>query len=72
VNDLKIAADITMAIAYPTALPAAKKCPVQPELAFGPTIFPSLRDAGLFFLAPIDPDILPTITKMWREFKAGQ
>jgi len=49
-SDLKIAADITIAVAYPTAAPVAKKCLVQPELASDPTIFRSLRDAGFFLL----------------------
>jgi putrescine transport system substrate-binding protein len=70
--DVKVAADITNAISYPTAVPAASKL-VKPELASDPTIFPTpdaMKD--FFFFAPIEPDILHLITRLWLEFKAGR
>jgi spermidine/putrescine-binding protein len=70
--DVKIAADITNAITYPTAVPAARSL-VKPELASDPTIFPSPEAInGFFFFAPIDSSIMHMITKLWLEFKAGQ
>jgi putrescine transport system substrate-binding protein len=70
--DPGVAADITNAITYPTAVPAAKRL-VRPELASDPTIFPS-PDAvkDYFVFAPIDPEILHMITKLWLDFKAGR
>ena len=70
--DVKVAADITNAITYPTAVPAARKL-VKPELASDTTIFPpSDAMADFFLFAPIDPDILHLITRLWLEFKAGR
>jgi putrescine transport system substrate-binding protein len=69
--DVKVAAEITNAITYPTAVPATKNL-VKPTLASDPTIFPSPATIeGYFFFAPIDPDILHLITKMWLELKAA-
>jgi spermidine/putrescine-binding protein len=70
--DTQVAADITNAITYPTAVPGAA-ARIRPELRADPTIFPpaeTLRD--LFVFAPIDPEILHLITKLWLEFKAGR
>jgi len=70
--DVKVAANITDSITYPTAVPAARKL-VKPELASDTTIFPApdaIKD--FFFFAPIDPDILHLITRLWLEFKAGR
>lgn len=69
--DVKIAAAITNAITYPTAVPAARSM-IRPELASDPTIFPSRDEIeSYFFFAPIEPDVLHLITKMWLEFKAA-
>jgi spermidine/putrescine-binding protein len=70
--DVKVAAGITDSITYPTAVPAAKPL-IRPELSADPTIFPpqdAMRD--FFVFAPIEPDILRQITKMWLQFKAGE
>jgi putrescine transport system substrate-binding protein len=70
--DVKVAADITNAITYPTAVPDARKL-VKAEFASDTTIFPAPADIESYFIfAPIDPDILHLITKMWLEFKADQ
>lgn len=69
--DVKVAAGITSAITYPTAVPAAKAL-LSPELGADPTVYPpddAIRE--FFFFAPIDPDILHQITKLWLQFKAG-
>lgn len=70
--DVKVAADITNTITYPTAVTAARGL-VQPEMASDPTIFPppdAMKD--FFFFAPIDPDLLHVITRLWLEFKAAR
>jgi putrescine transport system substrate-binding protein len=70
--DVKVAADITNAITYPTAVPASRSL-VRPELASDPTVFPppeALQD--YFTFAPIDADIMRMITKLWLDFKAGR
>jgi putrescine transport system substrate-binding protein len=70
--DVRIAADITNAITYPTAVSAARTL-VRPELASDPTIFPPPDAVQDFFLfAPIDPDIMRLITRLWLDFKAGR
>jgi spermidine/putrescine-binding protein len=70
--DVKVAADVTNAITYPTAVPAARRL-VRPELASDTTIFPpSDAMADFFLFAPIDPDMLHLITRLWLEFKAGR
>ncbi len=69
--DVKIAAEITDAITYPTAVPNAKKL-VRPELASDPNIFPPAETIDSYFVfAPLDTDTLHLITKLWLEFKAG-
>jgi len=70
--DVKVAADITNAITYPTAVLSARKL-VRPELASDPTIFPppdALKE--FFFFAPMEPGILHLINRLWLEFKAGR
>jgi spermidine/putrescine-binding protein len=69
--DVAVAADITNTITYPTAVPAAKSR-VRPALATDPTIFPAEDSIETYFtFAPIDPQTLHLITRMWLEFKAG-
>jgi len=70
--DVQFAAEITNTITYPTAVPASRRR-VLPELASDPTIYPppeALKD--YFIFAPIDPEIMRTITRLWLAFKAGQ
>jgi spermidine/putrescine-binding protein len=70
--DAKVAADITNAITYPTAVASARSL-IKPELLADPTVFPSPEATRDFFVfAPIDPSLLRVITKMWLEFKAGR
>jgi putrescine transport system substrate-binding protein len=70
--DVKTAAEITNAITYPTAVPAARSL-VRPELVSDPAIFPSSEAVNeYFFFAPIDQDIMHLITKLWLDFKAGR
>jgi putrescine transport system substrate-binding protein len=69
--DVQVSAGITNAITYPTAVPASKSL-VRPELASDPTIFPPAEAMKDYFtFAPIDPDIMRMITKLWLDFKAG-
>ena len=69
--DVAVAADITNTITSPTAVPAAKSR-VRPALATDPTIFPAEDSIETYFtFAPIDPQTLHLITRMWLEFKAG-
>jgi spermidine/putrescine-binding protein len=69
--DVKVASEITNAITYPTAVPAAK-AGVKPEFAADAAIFPSPQAIDSYFVfAPLDPDILHLITKLWLTFKAG-
>jgi putrescine transport system substrate-binding protein len=70
--DVKVAAGITNAITYPTAVPAAKSL-VRTELAQDPANFPSAEMIGTYFVfAPIEPALMNTITRLWLKFKAGQ
>ena len=70
--EVGIAARITNAITYPTAVPAATKW-VDPVLSADTGIFPPPEELKSFFLlSPMDPGILPLVTKMWLEFKAGR
>ncbi|MBV8209904.1 MAG: extracellular solute-binding protein [Burkholderiaceae bacterium] len=70
--DVEVAADVTNAITYPTAVPAARK-QLSPELTSDPAIFPppeTTKDAFVF--APIEPALLHRITRLWLQFKAGR
>ncbi len=68
--DVKIAAEITNTITYPTAVTASQSM-VSPVLASDPTIFPSHEAVeGYFFFAPLEPDILHLMTKLWLSLKA--
>jgi putrescine transport system substrate-binding protein len=70
--DVKTAADITNAITYPTAVPAARTM-VRPELVADPAIFPPQQAVNqYFFFAPMDQDLMHLITKLWLDFKAGR
>jgi spermidine/putrescine-binding protein len=70
--DLKMAAEITNTITYPTAVLASRPL-VRPELVADPAIFPSEQAMKeYFFFAPIDQDTLHLITKLWLDFKAGR
>jgi spermidine/putrescine-binding protein len=69
--DVKVAAEITNAITYPTAVPESRRL-VKPELTADPAVFPSAEDAkGFFMMAEIDPTIMHLITKLWLQFKSG-
>jgi len=69
--DVKVAADITNAITYPTAVPESRRF-IRPELTADPAVFPSAEDArGFFMMAEIDPAIMHLITRLWLQFKAG-
>jgi spermidine/putrescine-binding protein len=69
--DVKIAAEISNVITYPTAVSESRRF-VKPELTTDPAIFPSADDAKDFFMmAEIDPTIMHLITKLWLQFKAG-
>jgi putrescine transport system substrate-binding protein len=69
--DVQVAADITNAITYPTAVSAAA-ARVRPELRNDPVVFPPAADvAGYFVFAPMEPSIQRLITRLWLEFKAG-
>jgi spermidine/putrescine-binding protein len=70
--DVKIAADITNAITYPTAVSASRKL-VKPDLAADATVFPPVADTRDYFVfGEIDPSILHLMTRLWLQFKAGQ
>jgi putrescine transport system substrate-binding protein len=69
--DVQVAADITNAITYPTAVPASKSR-IRPELASDPAIFPSPEALRSYFIfAPIDAELTRLITRLWLDFKAG-
>ena len=70
--DLKMTAEITNTITYPTAVLASRAL-VRPELVSDPAIFPSEEAMkGYFFFAPIDQDTMHLITRLWLDFKAGR
>jgi spermidine/putrescine-binding protein len=70
--DPKIAARITNTTTYPTAVSSAREL-VRPELLADPATYPPAQDLETFFVfAPIDPEALHVITKMWLDFKAGR
>jgi spermidine/putrescine-binding protein len=69
--DVKVAAEITNTITYPTAVPQARQF-VRPELSADSAVYPSAEEAkGFFMMAEIDPTIMHLITKLWLQFKAG-
>jgi spermidine/putrescine-binding protein len=69
--DVKVAAGITNAITYPTAVPQSRPL-IRPELTADPAVFPSAEDArGFFMMAEIDPTIMHLITRLWLQLKAG-
>lgn len=66
-----IAADITNAITYPTAVPLAKRS-IKPELLADQTIYPPDDDMKQFFVfAPIDTDVSHRMNRLWVQFKSG-
>jgi putrescine transport system substrate-binding protein len=70
--DARIAADITNAITYPTAVPSARAM-IRPELAADPAIFPPESEMKEYFMfGTLEPPIQRLITKLWLEFKAGR
>jgi putrescine transport system substrate-binding protein len=70
--DVRVAADITNAITYPTAVSLARPM-IRPELAADPAIFPPESEAREFFMfGTLEPAIQRLITKLWLEFKAGR
>lgn len=70
--DVKMAAQITDSITYPTAVTEARRL-VRPELASDQAIFPPPEELkGYFFYAPIDPEIMRLMTRLWLDFKAGR
>ena len=69
--DVKVAAEITNTITYPTAVAQARQF-VRPELSADPAVYPPADEAkGFFMMAEIDPTIMHLITKLWLQFKAG-
>jgi spermidine/putrescine-binding protein len=68
----EIAADITNAITYPTAVPLAKKT-IKPELLADKSIYPSEDLMKQFFIfEPIETDISRLMNRLWVQFKAGR
>ncbi len=66
-----ISADITNAIAYPTAVPLAKKT-VRPDLLADKSIYPSDELMKSFFIyEPIDTTISRLMNRLWVQFKSG-
>jgi spermidine/putrescine-binding protein len=70
--DVQVAADITNAITYPTAVSGAA-ARVRPELRDDPIVYPPPEAvAGYFVFAPMEPAIQRLITRLWLEFKAAR
>ena len=70
--DTKVAAGITNAVTYPTAVPGARAL-VRPELSADPAVFPPAEALQeYFFYAPVEPAILTLMNRMWLDFKAGK
>jgi putrescine transport system substrate-binding protein len=70
--DLKMAAEITNTITYPTAVLASRAL-VRPDLVSDLAIFPSEEAMKEYlFFAPIDQDTMHLITRLWLDFKAGR
>ena len=67
-----IAADITNAITYPTAVPLSKKT-IRPELLSDPSIYPGDDLMNQFFVfGPINTDITRLINRLWVQFKSAR
>jgi putrescine transport system substrate-binding protein len=68
----EIAADITNAITYPTAVPLAKKM-IKPELLADKSLYPSDEMMKQFFVfEPIDTDTSRLMNRLWVQFKSGR
>ncbi len=66
-----IAADITNAITYPTAVTLAKKT-IRPELLADQSIYPDDDAMKQYFIfAPVDTDITRIMNRLWVQFKSG-
>jgi len=66
-----IAADITNAITYPTAVPLAKKT-IRPDLLADKSIYPGEDAMKEFFVfAPVETDISRLMNRLWVQFKSA-